>query len=843
MSAGNGATTLERVLELLPHAIYLPIQRGNKGPIYRWRKITLAQSRRPRYRRWLKERPNTGIVLGSPSGGLCAVDIDDDQLVQEFVNLNPDLAGTLCSKGARGAQFWLQMVGDYPHSVHKLKTENGRNWGEWRADGGQSIIRGIHPSGCRYHLLCDAPPIRIRFEEIHWPQSLIQPWIVPPSPPLPKAEESGNHARTNCRPAGIDLAERIRRYVAKLPASVSGNGGDDQLFKAASVLVNGFSLSPEEALPFLREYNGRAEPPWSENRLVYKLQEALKHLPEGKRPGYLLEDGRRVPTRAAIKEPESVADPIGNQDAQRGRNGNSEQPLVRIRLPGCRRLESKFATEVGQVLGHLGVVFRNDDRVVEIQEEEFSGELDRFKLARGGLKFNTLMPARARTSFEQYIEPGIDVELKQGSGITEFVARTMSEQSARSLLVSPQFLKHIPRIARILDVPIPIRKPNGEIVFPKFGFNPSLGIYCAPGALEIKQMSLEEAVKVIEQALAGFCWEIPQSKVHAIARMITPYARGVMGFSERTPLWYFVGNRPRCGKDYLSGITQIVYLGHAFEDAPITDNYEETSKRIVSALRAGRRMMHFANCQHHLNDPGFIQSITAPTINARSLGSNDAKSDLELPNEIDYSLSANVGLTYREDVEPRLRKIDLAFFEEDANKRTFPNPFLHDWIKANRSQVLSAIHSLFQYWISKGAPAGKTLFNSFPRWAEVVGGVMVTCGLGDPCLAHEGEDLLGGDLREIAMKALFQVAFDTFPEQWLRKGDIYDIIREQRENNDRLSWFGELDGDSKEKSFATKRVGNALSGFRNRILGGVKLEIDTSNAKSQQWRYRFRKVL
>ena len=38
----------------------------------------------------------------------------------------------------------------------------------------------------------------------------------------------------------------------------------------------------------------------------------------------------------------------------------------------------------------------------------------------------------------------------------------------------------------------------------------------------------------------------------------------------------------------------IIYLGHAFEDAPITDNYEETTKRIVSALRAVRRMMHFA---------------------------------------------------------------------------------------------------------------------------------------------------------------------------------------------------------------------------------------------------------
>ncbi len=534
--------------------------------------------------------------------------------------------------------------------------------------------------------------------------------------------------------------------------------------------------------------------------------------------------------------------------AATGRNGAGGPAPVRILLPGPQRLESKFATEIGQVLGPRGVAFRCDDRVVEIQEEEFSGELDRLKLARGGLKFNTLTPARARTSLEQYIEPGTELNQKKGPPI--FIAKSMTEATARSLLVSPQFLKHIPRIDRIVDVPIPIRKPNGEIVFPKLGFNPSLGVYCAPGAPEIRTIPLEQAVKIIERALVGFCWqankdsELPQqSKIHAVARMITPYARGIIGFSERIPLWYFVGNRPRCGKDYLNGVTQIIYLGHAFEDAPITDNCEETLKRIVSANRAGRRMMHFANCQHHLNDPAFIQAITAPTIGARSLGSNDAKSDLELPNEIDYSISANVGLTYREDVEPRLRKIELAFFEEDANKREFPNPFLHDWIKANRSDVLSAIHSLFQYWIDQGAPAGKTLFNSFPRWAAVVGGVMMTCGLGDPCQPHEGEDLVGGDLREVAMKALFQACFDACPGEWLNKGDIYDLIRDQRENNERLNWFGALDGEGKEKSFATMRTGVALSSFRNRIIGGVKLEIDTSTAKSQQWRYRFSKVL
>jgi hypothetical protein len=526
--------------------------------------------------------------------------------------------------------------------------------------------------------------------------------------------------------------------------------------------------------------------------------------------------------------------------------GLGERP--QIKLPGLVWTEAEFADAIGKILEPIDAIYRYDDRVVEIQNEEFTGELDRYKLALGGLKFKTLSPIRTKTWIQQFVATGVDVERKDDSGKYEFTAKTMSEACARSLLESPQFLKHIPRVARILDVPIPIRTANGDIVFPKPGLNRQLGIYCAPEHPKIVTLPVEKARQILEEAHTGFCWkdpnnkETPQSKTHALARLLTPYARGLMGFGERLPLWFFVGNRPRCGKDYLNGVTQIVYLGHTFEDLPITDNYEETAKRIISALRAGRRMMHFANCQHHLDDPVFIQSVTAPTINGRSLGANDAKSDLELPNEIDYSLSANIGLTYREDVEPRLRKIELAFFEDDPNKRVFDKPLLHDWLQNNRATVLSAIHSIFQYWIKQGAPKGKTLFNSFPRWAEIVGGVMTLCELGDPCRPHEGEELLGGDERDRAMRALYKICFKDWPEVWLRKTDIYDAILDQRGNDERLEWFGNPRSDNeKEKRFATTRIGNALSAFQRRIFDEVRLIIDTSNAKSQQWQYKFTK--
>jgi hypothetical protein len=532
---------------------------------------------------------------------------------------------------------------------------------------------------------------------------------------------------------------------------------------------------------------------------------------------------------------------IVGPDQYCGDNG-TPAPRPQIRLPGLNRVESQFTAEVGKELGRREVLFRYDDWLVEVDHEQFNGELDRFNLARGGLKFKTLTSVRAKTWIEQFVETGLDIESKEKPGETRFMAKTMSEALARSLLESPQFLKSIPRVARILDVAIPIRDSRGDIRFPKPGFNRDVGVYVAPDAPQLLEMSCDQAVEILSAAHAGFCWKNQQSKTHAYARILTPFARGLMGFRERPPLWFLYGNRPRCGKDYLNGVSQITYLGEAFEDVAITDKPEETIKRIVSALRAGRRMMHFANCQHYLDDVGLIQAITAPTLSARSLGSNDAASDLELPNEIDFSLSAN-GLTYREDFEPRMRKIPLEFFEEDPNKRTFPNPFLHNWVRENRVKILSAIYSLFRHWIKTGAPGGKTLFSSFPRWAEVVGGVMAAASLGDPCLPHEGEDLIGGDQREKAMRVLFTIGYEDSPEQWIKKSDIYDLISQQSENNPALEWFGSFNGDAKEKRSATTRTGTALTTFRNRVLSGVRLAIDTSTSSAQHWRYMFTQQL
>ena len=84
---------------------------------------------------------------------------------------------------------------------------------------------------------------------------------------------------------------------------------------------------------------------------------------------------------------------------------------------------------------------------------------------------------------------------------------------------------------------------------------------------------------MLERIHAEFPFTNEQSRTHALARLLTPFARGLLGWTTRVPLWFYLANRPRAGKDYLAAIALLmVYEGYAFEDLPIGRDSEETRK-------------------------------------------------------------------------------------------------------------------------------------------------------------------------------------------------------------------------------------------------------------------------
>ena len=510
-----------------------------------------------------------------------------------------------------------------------------------------------------------------------------------------------------------------------------------------------------------------------------------------------------------------------------GEGSSSQDGRRQIVLPALGRPLRDFTTEVGKVIGPMQVWFFKDGSVVRILSSEREGTT--------ALSFEGLQPAYVRSALEAFVETGVLTEDSETEELT-FSPHSANSDVATALIASPMLTDQLPPVQRVLAAPIPLRLPDGDFDLPVAGYDERFATFTQPGAPEIMPVSLEEAKATLINLHAGFCLADAQSGVHAIARLITPYCRGIIGFGHRPPVWHYSANRPRAGKDYLAGLAPLVFEGAYTEDAPLGKQPEETRKRITSAIRSGRRSMHFANCQGHLDDENFIGAVTKVGYGDRSLGSNAATADLQLTNEIEFSFSGNAGLTFRPDVEPRTRKIELFFGEADPNARKFHIPDLHGYVLAHRWRIIAAIHSLVQAWLAAGAPLGKTPFTSFPRWAAVVGGLMTFHGLGDPCLPHSEEVLLcEADVETAAMRALFESVYAELPEQWLVKADLTTHITKQQAEVEAFEGFDGL----AEKSGQT-RFGMILRRYVGRELGGITLRSDTAQ-KKKRLRYKFTK--
>lgn len=151
-------------------AVVIPVG-GDKRPLITgWRELRISDCLNPKYlRRFSNEAQAIGVVLGQVSGHLCSIDCDSDQALEQFLNANPRFSESLVTRAARGGNVWIRVRGTYP-PLSKLLLD-GRAWGEWRAEGGYTIVTGRHPSGVLYRSN-GRLPITVGFAEIVWPEGV-----------------------------------------------------------------------------------------------------------------------------------------------------------------------------------------------------------------------------------------------------------------------------------------------------------------------------------------------------------------------------------------------------------------------------------------------------------------------------------------------------------------------------------------------------------------------------------------------------------------------------------------------------------------------------------------------
>ena len=509
------------------------------------------------------------------------------------------------------------------------------------------------------------------------------------------------------------------------------------------------------------------------------------------------------------------------EEGQRAEDG----ARLRVLLPGVGRPDSVFAGEMGRIIGAKKAWFNFADNVVVVRESADSERIGR------GIAIHPIKPTEAITEAECHAEIGCLI--KDEAGDTVFAPKSMTEATGRVWLASRQLRIELPVIRRLLDVPVPVLH-HGALVYPAPGYDPRFKTYLAPDAPELFTMSLDEARSLVLNEIlgtaeaGGFCWKDEQARCHGIARLITPFCRGLMQWA-RTPLWIFEANRERCGKDYLAQVTFLTYLGRqVIFPPPSRDCDEELRKRITTALIACARHMHFANLKGHIRFPSLEAATDGSGVwQDRILGGN---TEATLPNEAEFSFSANSGTTWEPDIEGRSRRIALYWAPEFINDRDFRHVDLHDYVLTHRAALLSAMAAFVAEWDRQGRPMGTTRFASFPKWAAIVGGVMQACGLGDPCLPQADKTAVTGDQTTESMKALFTLGADEFGDRYAKKQEVYDLVQKNQD-----SVFEWLDLNTRA---GQTTLGKALCKFAGRELNGIHLTMPPTGKNNLQFRFQ-----
>ena len=217
------------------------------------------------------------------------------------------------------------------------------------------------------------------------------------------------------------------------------------------------------------------------------------------------------------------------------------------------RLDSEVHTDLGNIIGPKQFTLvpprrrdcRRQQGAVRIS---LLGRSDtRFSVESYTVGLRELHATDAKTHLEQHVVPG--VLMKDEYGNFSSSKKASRPTSVLQCCIPGPLRERLPHITRVLTVPLPFRGEN-HLVYPKIGYDSQFGTYLVAGAPAITPMSLKEALRVVNQVHSEFCFTGEQSRIHAIARFLTPFGRAILGWTTRVPLWFYFGNRPRTGKDY-----------------------------------------------------------------------------------------------------------------------------------------------------------------------------------------------------------------------------------------------------------------------------------------------------
>ncbi len=465
---------------------------------------------------------------------------------------------------------------------------------------------------------------------------------------------------------------------------------------------------------------------------------------------------------------------------------NSSRP--KLHLPQGGRLLSDFAQELGAIVRGKNIY------------------------QRGGLPFTVngtalelMTPETLRSWVEQHVV--CFTERPGGKDKVFSIHQTMTTETARGVLASPQFIKQLPAIEKLNPVRLPVMRGNGTIELLPEGHDAEAQTYTHPSNIFYDEdMTPQDGKNAIDDLLSEFCFASDggRSKAVAISAMLTLFARGLLPDNSLVPCFLNLANSEGAGKTLLASCGIVAIYG-ARRTEPFPRDESEMSKILLSKVMEGASSILFDNVKGHINSPSLEGFLTATRWSGRVLGQSKT---FDGQNSTTVFITGN-GITISPDLRRRTLHVDLFMEQERAEDRNFKRTLDDSTLINRRAEILSALWAIVRGWDEAGRPKASRAHSSFPAWAECIGGIVECAGWASPLAVAPNEasaDTDGADMRKLvcAMRQGVKTRFTGIVDLCRATGLFERMIPED----------GEL--DAKTKSL----LGKLLARYSGKLFMG-----------------------
>ena len=369
-------------------------------------------------------------------------------------------------------------------------------------------------------------------------------------------------------------------------------------------------------------------------------------------------------------------------------------------------------------------------------------------------------------------------------------------------------------------VNFPIIAQNGKVVS-KLGYSRAGRVFLRSMSVQVPEVphiptpaDVQKAMRLIMyEALGDFPFADEASQLHAVALMIQPILRPLLGGT--TPLYVINAPTPGSGKGLLKDVTAIPALGidlPSLKQLTLGADDEEIRKQLTSTLLELPTHIVYDNVSVRINSASLSRALTSPTWQDRLLGINRI---VNIKNRATWVVTGN-NVQGTDEIIRRAVFINLDPQMENPGDRPtsdFRHPDLVDWVARSRRDLIWAALVLGRNWIAKGRPLapGATNMGSFETWVRVMGGVLDAAGEGGFLLSNRRASRAAAGSEAGMLRSALAAWTDDRGAMWTTTSELPDGV---------YAAFG-IDRYSHR---ASQALGIKLRQYEGRVVGGLVIQ-------------------